>query len=282
MLELAVVLTIIGFLAMIASPVWLNKSDQARYDQTVAQLQELRTAFLGNTPTYINGLRQFSGYVHDMGSLPALEDVLGTAGDTADDQPSALWDQGTLPDWKYDADSRIYAGWRGPYVELPTGDVLKDGWGNPLVFSVTDNDLTVESYGADRTDDTGVEAGYDEDVVLVIREEEYRTAVAGRAADDSVNGTDTRVVLNAVFNGEVITYTLDAGVPSDRYFRFDVRDESTEPETESSGSGRKYLAVPAGMCSIFACDVTNPPTDPAVTVLSLEPGGHWIGDIEVQ
>lgn len=282
LLELAVVLTIIGFLAMIASPIWLNKSDQMRYEQTVDQLEELRTALLGNTPTYINGLRQFSGYVYDMGGLPALEDVLGTSGDADDDQPSALWDQGTLPDWEYDADARIYAGWRGSYIESPADDVLKDGWGNPLVFSLADNDLTIESYGADGTDDTGSEAGYDEDIVLDVREEEYRSAVAGRVADDSVTSANARVILYAAADGVVTAYTLDAGLPADKYFRFDEQDESIEPETESSNSGRKYLAVPAGICSIYACDATNLPTDPAPTVLSLEPGGYWIGDISAQ
>lgn len=283
LLELAVVLAIIGFLAMIASPVWRDKSDQTRYEQTVSQLEELRTALLGNMPTYVNGVRQFSGYVYDMGGFPALEDVLETSGDATDDQPKALWDQDTLPDWAYDADARIYAGWRGPYIEPPADDVLKDGWGNPLVFTVSaDNDLTIESYGADGTDDTGTEAGYDEDIVLEIREAEYRAAVVGRVEDDSVSGANSRVTLYAAADGVVIPYTLDAGLPTDKYFRFDERDESIEPETESFGSGRKYLAVPIGVCSLYAWDATNPPADPTPTLLSLEPGGHWIGDIPLQ
>ena len=282
LLELAVVLSIIGFLAMIASPVWLNKSDQMRYEKTVEQIAAVRTALLGNAPVYLNGIRQFSGYVHDMGGLPVLEDVLGTTGDTRDDQPSALWDQGGLPDWQYDHASRLYAGWHGPYVEAPSNGVLKDGWGNPLVFSVTDNDLTIESFGADGTDDTGTEVGYDEDVVLVVREEEYRTAVAGRVGDDTVAAGNIRVVLFATANGIVTSCKIDTGLPTDKYFRFDVRDESSEPVSEEPGSGRKYMAVPAGMCSIYAYGTGNQPARPAPEVLSLEPGGHWIGDIGLQ
>jgi type II secretory pathway pseudopilin PulG len=282
-LELSVVLAIMGFLAMIMSPVLSTDLDQERYEKTLRQMEEIRKALVGGPSSYLNGQPQFAGYAYDLGGLPSLVDVLGTPGDSDDDQPQALWQQGTLPDWQYDSAARIRAGWRGPYIEVPTGGVLRDGWGNPLVFTLSEGDLTVASCGADGTPDTGSEAGYDEDITFSIQEEEYLAPLAGRVVGFPAGKEGDIRVQIAVASAEGVDWlVMDKGVPADGYFRFEPRDSATEPETESSGSGRKYAAVPAGIRSIYAYDTGAPPSSPAPLVLSLEASGNWIGEIAVQ
>ena len=75
-----------------------GEDNQARFEQTRTQMEEIKKALLGDSGLYTIGQRQFSDYVADIGGLPALEDVLNTPLDTSDDQPKGLWDQGLLPD----------------------------------------------------------------------------------------------------------------------------------------------------------------------------------------
>ncbi|MBW2020520.1 MAG: type II secretion system protein GspG [Deltaproteobacteria bacterium] len=282
LLELVVVLTIIGFLVMIMTGVYSGEDDQKRFEQTREQMEEIRKALLGSDGTYASGQRRFAGYIADMGGLPALVDVLGTPGDTSDDQPEGLWDQGGLPDWEHKAASRTWMGWRGAYIEAPPGNVLKDGWGNPLVFSVANGDMTIKSYGADGAEDTGGETGFDEDITLIINNTEYLAPVAGRVTGFAPgNEANIRVLLYIASDGSEVALTMDVGVPSDGYFRFEPRDPA-EPDPEPAGSGRKYASIPTGIRSIYAFDVTSPPASPSPMVFTVESTGNWIGEIEIQ
>lgn len=125
-------------------------------------MEEVKEAIIGHPGLYCNGIRQFTGYVSDLGALPSLYYV-DENGDMkelpADDnlseilkkcklppQPRELWTRDIdrdgkleIPDgllWKYHKDGGIWAGWRGPYIEPPPDGVLRDKWGNPLVFLV--------------------------------------------------------------------------------------------------------------------------------------------------
>ena len=175
LIEVLVALAMVGVLvAMVTLP--LKQTDERRdYDRTLAAMEEIRHAVLGRQGLYCNGQRQFTGYVTDMGGLPALVDEDGTeVGDMLGEQdgeqvllfpqPRALWtrdingngdtkDPEDIPDdlcWKYYEEQRIWAGWRGPYLDPPADGVLKDGWGNPFLFSdgeiITLKDETVVEY----------------------------------------------------------------------------------------------------------------------------------------
>ena len=267
---------------MIMTRTYTGEDDQARFEQTRAQMEEIKKALLGDSVVYTNNQRQFSGYIADIGGLPVLEDVSGTPGDTSDDQPKGLWNQGALPDWEHKPASRTWMGWRGPYLETPPDGVLKDGWGSPFVFSVSNGDLAIESYGADLCDDTGGETGFDTDMEMTIKQTERQGAVAGRAtgftAGDELN---IRVRLYIARDGAEQAETMDAGVATDGYFRFEPRAPA-EPDPEPAGSGRKYISVPAGIRSIYVFDTASPPANPNPLIFAVEPSGNWIGDIKIQ
>jgi len=282
LLELVIALAIMGFLAMIMTGVYTGEDDQTRFEQTRTQMAEIKRALLGNRNDSINSKSRFGGYITDMGGLPALEDVSGTPGDTSDDQPKGLWNQGILPDWEYKPASRTWMGWRGPYLEMPPDGVLKDGWGGPIVFSIINGDIIMESYGADLCKDTGGETGFDTDLMLTIKQTGHQGAVAGRVTGFSAGQElNVRVRIYIPNAGAEQAETINTGVASDGYFRFEPRDPS-EPDPEPAGSGRKYISISAGIRSIYAFDTTGPPADPKPFVFTVEPAGNWIGDISIQ
>ncbi|PID40573.1 MAG: hypothetical protein CR984_02500 [Proteobacteria bacterium] len=134
-------------------------NDESAFDRTCHTMEAFREAVLGR-PGYCNGVRQFSGYVADMGNPPTLYQRNGEGTrpvdyDTADPesifngsfstivQPFSLWTRDLdadgrvdIPDkalWNHTAEG-IWAGWKGPYLDPPVGGVLRDGWGNPFIF----------------------------------------------------------------------------------------------------------------------------------------------------
>ncbi|MGD9161262.1 MAG: dockerin type I domain-containing protein [Desulfobacteraceae bacterium] len=185
LIEVLVALALVGCLAAITTYQAMKSDGTMEYDRTIAVMDDIRMAVMGRQDLYCNGQRQFSGYVADMGSLPALVDTEGDiVGDLVAEkeeeqvllfpQPRALWtrdingdgdtvyDPGDIPEiycWKYYENERIWAGWRGPYITPPEDGVLKDGWGNPLLFSdgeiITLKDETVVEYYCPRYNDQG-------------------------------------------------------------------------------------------------------------------------------
>lgn len=260
LLEVVVVIMIIGFLAAMMPRLFTSKDDQMRFDQTLDRMLEIKKALLGSTGAYANGQRQFSGYIADIGGLPPLVDVLGTPGDTADDQIKGLWDQSGLPDWEYQAGSKTWMGWRGPYIEAPPDDALKDGWGNPFLFSVTDRNMTIKSLGADWLDGG---SGYHEDIIMVIRRTKYEAPVAGMVG--AFNGTaDLRIYFPS--SGSESNLII-ANLTSGDYFRF----EQTAPSPADKD-------IPLGLRSIV---LTSGASSKQV-VFTVEPTGNWLGEIRLE
>jgi len=124
-------------------------------------MEEIKEAIIGKPGLYCNGIRQFTGYVSDMGVLPSLFDREGNKIEFIDEngnniiddntlndilqgklivQPKGLWtrdiDGDNLPEWQYYDNAKIWAGWRGPYIDPPPDGILKDAWGNPFVFII--------------------------------------------------------------------------------------------------------------------------------------------------
>ena len=148
LIEVLVGMALMGLFAAITM-VAVNKIDEkVKYDKTQKMMSEIKEALLGKPGIYCNGWKQFTGYVSDMGVLPTLVDDKGNKVEKGG-QPRALWtrdinnnddteDQGIDITgnflWKHYKDSKIWAGWRGPYIRPPGDGVLRDGWGTPYMF----------------------------------------------------------------------------------------------------------------------------------------------------
>lgn len=272
LVELVVVMVIIGFLAAMASQAFFKEDDQKRFSATVESLENIKRAIRGSNDIYVKEERYFSGYLADIGSLPDLFDVLGTP-DAFDDQPEGLWKDRGLPKWGFQSGSRIWMGWRGPYIESPRNKALRDAWGNPLIFSISDGEMVIKSLGADRMEGGD---GFNEDIEIRIEKRQSGGAVAGRVTGFS-SANNVRVVLYIPEGGNEKLLTMN-GVQDDGFFRF---EEKAEGEPDVPPPGRYYRNIPAGIRSIFAYE-TTPPSSPKPFVFSVEAGGNFIGDIEIQ
>ena len=141
LIELLVCLALVSTLAFQFLKFSSKTGEPGLSGKTRIRMVEIREAVTGRAGAYCNGNRQEVGFVSHIGFFPPFEDVLGTPDNVADDQPKKLWEQGGLPAWHsvdLDSRARLWAGWRGPYVESPSDGVLRDGWGSPFRFEPPD------------------------------------------------------------------------------------------------------------------------------------------------
>lgn len=134
LVELMFVLLILAVLAGVALRATDGVADQARYRATQSTLSNIEAAVVG--PANLrdpDGAAVVTGFVADIGRLPQA------VGDDAGTQLQELWENTTnLPTFTVaappgDAQVRVEAGWRGPYLRLGVGATrLTDGWGNVL------------------------------------------------------------------------------------------------------------------------------------------------------
>lgn len=158
------VLVAISLMALIAVYLGARAGDldpEDKFYKTCYMMEEIKEAIIGRPGLYCNGIRQFTGYVSDMGNLPNLyyfdnqekEFVQVTHAESgrieADGladalkqghrpQPWALWRKTEgMPEWKYHEEKgQLWAGWSGPYIDPPAGGALRDAWGNQFLFVV--------------------------------------------------------------------------------------------------------------------------------------------------
>lgn len=114
LIEMIIVIVIIGILAGIAVQS-LNKSDESRrFDETMAEMDNIARAIAGDERLITNGSRTDFGYVGDVGSLPSSLDNLTT-------NPGS------------------YSTWRGPYIsnsfDENVEDFKRDAWNNTYIYT---------------------------------------------------------------------------------------------------------------------------------------------------
>lgn len=199
LLELLVVVSLLGLLALSATALVDNVDEQHRFDLTKSKLQQIRRAILGDSSRTLNGEPDISGYVADMGRLPNnIEELLKQGAQTA---WAAYPIDVSAPDV-----GDLYGGWRGPYLEaLPetTGVAFRDGWGNPDASGVDPNfgwnvtstatGMSVKSYGSDGPTGTGTgvyEIDYPSTGNL-IEENEWQVDVSGVKFNVVLNNAPT-------------------------------------------------------------------------------------------
>jgi len=270
-MEVLVVLGIMGMISMIVVTITpLSARDQACYEATIEAMDRIGQALLGVPPTHLAGERRYMGYIADMGELPKL---LGEAG-----QPAGLWTdrlaslygaESDLPAWGYTGDdTRLWIGWHGPYLDAPAG-VLRDGWGNPLVFErfdISDEgaeivnpkglNLRFKSLGSDGVEDAASNTGngYETDIERVIRAQDYLGSLAGFMDQDVPT-----VEICYPSRGELTSVTFhQPDDEEDRYF--------------CTGSS---LRLPLGTRSLRTTgDIVK------TIIFSLEPTANFLGTIQ--
>lgn len=294
LVELLAVICIMALCVFMALGPLKNRSDKERAEQTMTILAEIRTALLGQE---LPGepLTRDNGYIPDMGELPEL---IGG-------QPWGLWTPDTDSDGEDDLLRRmqfvdeahelnygfasqfsplyIWTGWRGPYIGVPKDGVLRDGWGNALIFQAdtpTEGDLTVTSPGANGIVSTQ-DSGTDSDIVMVVRRSEYAAPVAGIIIPSGINSE------NSLADVEVRLYYAAPG-PKETHIR--VTDlVSMEPRNGTITEDGYFLftGVPVGTDRLLEISQPLPPpnsTKKNLTYLRFEalPTLNWLGRLDIR
>lgn len=140
LIELVITILILGILAVVAIPYFVDMRDDARSAVTRDEMAALKRAIVGDTRVVAGGRFAFPGYETDMAALPTTLGnlVLNPAtGTTAQD---------------YNPLTR--RGWRGPYVDNATvSDYSKDAWGTAYVYSSASR--YIRSWGPNKADNSG-------------------------------------------------------------------------------------------------------------------------------
>jgi len=120
LIELVIVIVVLAIIGMIATREMIYSIEDARYQQTMTELDQLALAVTGNAELHDRGVRTDFGYVGDVGALP--------------------------PDLAALAVNPGYSTWDGPYIDVgdnPTAH-LTDAWGSAYVYTGT----TIRSVGS--------------------------------------------------------------------------------------------------------------------------------------
>lgn len=134
LVELLLVIFLLSSLALVTTLFVDNANEQYRFETTKTRLEQMRRAIVGDTSRTLNGQPEISGFVADMGRLPAnLQELVEPPAD--EDHLWAITDieVGTV------VVGTLNGGWRGPYLEAIQESgvsgvrAYRDGWGNPDV-----------------------------------------------------------------------------------------------------------------------------------------------------
>ncbi len=247
LLVIIVLFSMVSLSIGIAAPVVFQVIDAARTADTQTKLEELKIALTGNPGLLIENGRADFGYMGTMGSVPT--------------DLSQLWQKDSQPSHTFDDDTKVDAGWVGPYVPNQLVERLlsleKDPFGNDWVYTSTpfnralDNQAVaarILSVGPDGVADT------DDDMRVDILESEVFSTVTGKLTDDGSPAAFATVTLNVPVDG-VVSQRLDV-TDGNGDFEFDdasfgFRSVSIDPkltltETDNTGSGVKFKVTNYG------------------------------------
>lgn len=171
LIEILMTILLIGIVAVASIGYFTQSSEDARYDQTLTRLLEIKKGLLGDEIASQDGERTSFGYVGDYGGMPSSLDDLVT--------------QGAQPSFTTSSTYSIGSGWAGPYIKDSFGVNAHetDGWGNNFVTSFATSPVTLTSYGAD-----GVAGGtgFNEDLVMTIPRSFFESTISGFVTNGGV------------------------------------------------------------------------------------------------
>lgn len=114
LIEMILVIVIIGILASVAVQSLSKTENSRRLDETIAEMEEIARAIVGDERLISDGVRTDFGFVGDIGSLPSnLDDLVANPGG--------------------------YATWKGPYIQNRfnenSEDYRRDAWDNLYTYA---------------------------------------------------------------------------------------------------------------------------------------------------
>lgn len=196
LIEVLVVLSLMALAALFLGSKINNMGGKGwRFNKTCQIMEEIKEAIIGRPGLYCNCIRQYTGYVSDVGGtliadmqgnkrlipislfykegkvikkLEMKDNISNIFKQGHYPQPMPLWTRkvGEIPEWKYYGDAETWSGWRGPYIDLLPDDVLKDAWGNPFVFIIGEVGTHNEkAYRCVKTHDAGLGTDIDSDAL---------------------------------------------------------------------------------------------------------------------
>ncbi|OFZ18219.1 MAG: hypothetical protein A2Z20_11895 [Bdellovibrionales bacterium RBG_16_40_8] len=209
LLEVLMVVLLTGVLATVSVLTITSGIDDARFSSTVAEMNSLRDALIGNTDLQEGGIRSNFGYLGDIGALPTNAQGL-----------NALLANPGVPAWNVNTTSRFALGWNGPYITGGgvSSDYTKDSWDRNYIFDFTTNPATITSRGAD-----GAVGGtqFNQDIVVQIPLSLQRATVHGFISNSGSPYTGTADVdLYYPVAGVLTTVTTAVAIAANGYFNF--------------------------------------------------------------
>ncbi len=225
--------------------------DRRRFNATIAEMNNIKTAIIGNPSLISNQARTNFGYVGDMGNLPSsLDDLVN---------------KGSQPDFIINAATGIGMGWSGPYVSQEfseeTDGYKKDAWGSPYDYTIKKGVLTFSSAGADRNFGSG--SGYAQDIIITLNPGDYLADISGSIKDSSggpitnSNWTDLILYYPAAGVQTSVSTTVDAdGTFSFGDIPIGVRRAVITPNVGNLGKETTHLItvqLPISVMDIALC-----------------------------
>ena len=167
LIETLMVIALIGILSVVTFDVITDTLTESRFDETVAKMNQIKSAMLGNPDIREVSTRTSFGFLGDLGAIPTLAQGI-----------SALVTNPGLPVYAISASGRFGLGWNGPYL---TGsgsgvDYTTDAWGTAFVYSPTASPPTLVSYGADKV---AGGTGFNQDITVTMPTEMTTATVSG-------------------------------------------------------------------------------------------------------
>lgn len=136
--EVVVVISLLGILAAVAIPNFIDFRTDAKTAVTKDELAALKRGIVGDGRIVSGGAYAFPGYEADMGAPPG--------------NLASLVTYSTNPNGYYDPIVR--RGWRGPYVDTSSiSDYSKDAWSQAYTFST--GSRFIRSLGPNGANDAG-------------------------------------------------------------------------------------------------------------------------------
>ena len=166
LIEVLMVVGLMGILAVVSISLFSKSVEESRFNETVAKLEQIKNALVGNPEVREARTRTSFGYLGDVGAIPTAVQGL-----------SALLTNPGIAAFSVNSSVRFGLGWNGPYLTGgPGANFTKDAWGQTIVYSPAAFPPTLVSLGAD-----GLVGGtgFNQDITVSLSAELTTAAVSG-------------------------------------------------------------------------------------------------------